>query len=136
MTALGFVDAEELVRVWLDAMYTPIRTGLATPPTLDTLDSFILVRRIGGPVVGVRTEQATVDVECFAPDQATAKSTAAAAQWGLEHAAPGSAVTLDDGTKGVITQTACTSGPSWLPYTDTNVFRYGATYAVTVQTVH
>jgi hypothetical protein len=136
VTALAFVDAEELLREWLATTYTPLRAGVETPANLATLAGFLQVRRIGGPVVGIRTEQATIDVDSFAPTMAVAKTNALTVQWGVERQAPGAQVTLTDGSKGVIVATACTVGPSWLPYTDTNVFRYGATYAVTVQTVH
>lgn len=136
MTALGFVDAEDVARQWISDTYTPVRTGLETPADLADLDAFIHVTRIGGPVVGVRTERATVDVDCYAPTRQAAKDIARQVQWGLEHLAAGARVTLADGSAGVITATGCTVGPSWRPYADTNVFRFGATYLITVQTTN
>jgi hypothetical protein len=56
-------------------------------------------------------------------------------QFFLTNQAAGTTVTLADNSAGVILSVACPSGPAWLPYANSNVFRFGAHYAVVVQTV-
>ncbi len=134
MTTTAFVDAESVIWQWLTTTFPADQVGTETPPELATLASFTQVIRIGGPTVGARSDQATIDVHRFAPTRLAAKTGARTVQWALIHEAPGDTVTLDDGTAGVILHTVCTVGPSWRPYADTNVYLIGATYSVTVQT--
>jgi hypothetical protein len=136
VTALAaFVDAESLLRQLLAATFSPPRVGVELPADLDDQLPFIRVVRIGGPVSGVRTETARVDVDFFAEDRPAAKAGARAVQFFLTNQAAGTTVTLADNSAGVILSVACPGGPAWLPYPNSKVFRFGAHYSVVVQTV-
>jgi hypothetical protein len=133
-TLSAFVDAEAVLRTLLAANFSPPRVGVVLPADLADQLPFIRVVRIGGPVTGVRTEVARVDVDFFAANRPDAKAGARAVQFFLTNQAAGTTVTLDDGSAGVVLSVACPSGPAWLPYANPNVFRFGAHYAVAVQT--
>jgi hypothetical protein len=99
--------------------------GTETPATLDTQLPFIRVRRVGGNSDQVN-DYPTVDVEVFHSTAVNGESLAELVRQYLT--TPGlPAVPL----RGVIDRVEVLTGPQELPWADTRVRRYGATYRIT-----
>lgn len=101
------------------------RIGSDTPPMLDTQLPFIRVRRVGGGSNHVH-DISTVDVEVFHDTAVNGESLAELVRQYLT--TPGlPAVPL----RGVIDRVEVQTGPQELPWADTRVRRFGATYRIT-----
>jgi hypothetical protein len=101
------------------------RVGTETPATLDTQLPFIRVRRVGGNSDQVN-DYPTVDVDVFHSTAVNGESLAELVRQYLT--TPGlPAVPL----RGVIDRVECMTGPQELPWADTRVRRFGATYRIT-----
>ena len=63
MEAIYFGDIEDALREYLDGVLS-VSTYLSVPP--DRPDSFVVVRRLGGPKRNIVTDSATVAVDAYA----------------------------------------------------------------------
>lgn len=98
-----------------------------TPPHLEEKIPLVQVVRISGADDGFRLDRPLVDVDVFAATRLAAAQLADQARASLRrlrwHGVFGGAV---------VTDVATVTGPRWLPYDNTAVRRYGATYRLAV----
>jgi hypothetical protein len=121
-----YPDVEQALAVWLGNTMA-VRSVTETPANLSTTLPVISVDRIGGADPTVSIDEATVDVEVFHTNRILARTLALAAQAAIRYQLPGQ--TLGGG---VVTRTKTISAPHWVPYDDTNLRRFVATYQVVV----
>jgi hypothetical protein len=106
------------------------RIGTETPATLDTQLPFIRVRRVGGNSDQVN-DYPTVDVEVFHNSAVNGESLAELVRQYLT--APGLPAGVT--ARGVIDRVEVLNGPQELPWADTRVRRFGATYRITCRRI-
>lgn len=125
-----YADTEQLLVGWAPTVI-PCRALTETPADLETvLDTTAVVRvtRIGGSsAVGI--DEPLVDFDCFALTRTAAKAFA------IQLA---SAVDLQlsgyFNQYGTVNAVVMVSGPSWRPWENTNIRRFGFTARLTVHT--
>jgi hypothetical protein len=120
-------DVETVLIGWLTGQMTQIRCCSSLPEDLDQLvksTGVLQVRRVSGLVSHRNQDQAFVDVNAFALDDASASQLAIQTETLILGAIN---VTTGDA---VLRNTASVVRPRWLPYADTNVQLYAATYTV------
>lgn len=120
------VDIEAALVPWLN-IATSVRCVTELPANLADAVPIIEITRIGGADDVQSIDAATVDVTCYSGNRINARALAYRVQ-GILRLAAGSAV-----TGGVLLRVRTISAPSWQPYDDTNVRRFGATYQVFTQ---
>ena len=100
------------------------------PADLQNVVPVVQVVRIGGPSDDndSRFEAATVSIDCFASDRASATALAMQVDDVMRHSLPG---TLTGGA--VVTKVRTLTGASWRPWDDQQVRRFGATYQTWVK---
>ena len=121
------VDVEAALVPWLNA-HTSTRCLTELPADLASVLPVIQVGRIGGADGVVSIDEATVDVTCFGASRITARALAYRVQSILRTALPGA---VDTG--GVVLRVQTVSGPTYLPFDDPNLRRFGATYQIVTQ---
>jgi hypothetical protein len=122
---LAYADVEALLTSWLQGQLgAAARVVTETPANIT--QTLVQVIRIGG-ARRFTFDHATVDIECFATTRQLARAMSDQVGLLLEQTLPGQRIGA--GSVGAV---ICTSGPSWLPWDDTNVRRFGATYQVNV----
>lgn len=123
------VDVEALLTGWL-ASTLSVRTVTDLPDNLADVLPVVQVVRIGGADDDnlTRFDAATVDVDCYDVDRASASNLAGRARDALRITLPG--LTVGAGT---VTKVQTITAPSWRPYDNTALRRFGATYRLTVR---
>jgi hypothetical protein len=126
-------DIELVLNPWLSAQLLSVygvtaRVASETPENLESVVPFVRLYRVTGsdkayPMI---LDQATISVDSFGADRASASQVGRQVHALLYSSAQGSAIN-GAAVGGVIT----IAGPRWLPYSDLNIRRYNATYAVT-----
>ncbi|GGK61218.1 hypothetical protein Sme01_02860 [Sphaerisporangium melleum] len=121
------VDVEALVATWIEANVDNIRGMSETPANLDALVPVAKVRRVGGPYDGFKADRATVDIDVFDSTRDGAIAAALHVQWALHHRFDRSKV-----GDAVVCRVETLTSPRPLPYDNTGLRRFGATYRITV----
>jgi hypothetical protein len=121
------IDVEALVATWIEGNLDNIHGMSETPANLDALVPVAKVRRIGGSFDGFKADRATVDIDCFDSTRDGAVAVALHVQWALHN--------LFDRNKvgdAVVCRVETLTSPRPLPYDNTGLRRFGATYRITV----
>ncbi|MGW4422508.1 hypothetical protein [Streptosporangium sp. NPDC004631] len=121
------IDVEALLTSWIEANVDNLRSMSETPADLDALVPVAKVRRIGGPYDGFRLDRATVDVDVFDATRDGASAAALHVQWALHNL-----LARNKAGDAVVTRVETLTGPRPLPYDNTGLRRFGATYRITV----
>ncbi|MEE2055831.1 hypothetical protein [Nocardiopsis tropica] len=121
------VLVEPLLIAWLTQDLNPqVEVTTETPPYLEERVPLLQVARIYGHDDGFRLDRPAVDVTAFAADRLAAARLAGRARDSVlrlwRHGAFAGAV---------VTDVAISTAPRWLPYDNTAVRRYAATYQIT-----
>jgi hypothetical protein len=126
MADVGSVDVEVEVIGWLQEQLGP------DVVVRDELDNALLnelptvqVERAAGDDDGFRVDRALVDVDVYAATRSQAATVAATVRGLLLTRLRGSTT-----ANAVVGMVRTVSAPSWRPYEDLNLRRYGATYEV------
>lgn len=125
------VDIEAALVDWLGGQFPNARVCTEVPANLGDVcagtDGVICVGRIGGIAGQPTLDAPVVDVDCYGETRAQARALAVAVQSALLLTLPGQAV-----LGGAVPQHGVTQalGPSWRPYDDTGVRKFGATYSI------
>jgi len=125
-----FGGVEALLIGWLPSQVTA-RALTDLPSTLADDVPVVQVVRIGGPSDDddPTLVAATVSVDCFDSDRLSATLLAQQVDDAFRKALPG---TLTGGAS--VTKVRTLTGPSWRPWNDAAVRRFGATYQVWLKT--
>jgi len=125
-----FGGVEALLIGWLPSQVTA-RALTDLPATLATDVPVVQIVRIGGPSDDndPTLVAATVSVDCFAADRISATVLAQQVDDAFRKALPG---TLTGGAS--VTKVRTLTGPSWRPWDDLAVRRFGATYQIWLKT--
>lgn len=118
-----YVDVEKTLVVWLATRFPSARSCTELPATLPPL--VVQIQRFGGGRPEIPFDEATVDVDCYAPDRATARDFAEQVAHALMYELPGLKA---DGA--IVLSAECLTAPSWAPYDNTNVRRITAAYLI------
>lgn len=121
------IDVEALVATWIEANVDNVRGMSETPANLDSLVPVAKVRRIGGPYDGFKADRATVDIDYFDSTRDRAIAGALHVQWALHNLF--ARRTVGDA---VVCRVETITSPRHLPYDNTGLRRFGATYRITV----
>jgi hypothetical protein len=121
------VDIEAALVPWLNTR-SSTRCVTELPANLAAVLPLIQVGRIGGADGVVTIDEATVDVTCFGATRTTARALAYRVQSILRTNLPGAAV-----TGGIVLRVNTLSGPTYLPFADETLRRFGATYQIVTQ---
>jgi hypothetical protein len=121
-----YVPAEQALAVWLGSQLS-VRTVTELPANLATVLPLVHVVRVGGSEVIRTLDEAVLDVETFALGRDVSRSLADQVRHTLRYVLPGQRL----GT-GVATLCDVVSTPRWLPWDDTGLRRFGATYRVVI----
>jgi len=123
------VDVEALLSPWLESALTA-RGVTDLPSNLADMLPVVQVTRIGGadddnvPSFDV----ATVDLDFFAADRVAASDLARRGHYAMRVTLPGRTV-----AGATVTMVQTITGPSWRPYDDTALRRFGSTYRLHVK---
>lgn len=135
-TFVPLADAETLVRGWLATQFPSpaYRVVTESPADLGAVPT-IVVGRIGGSSPVVTIDAARIDITCFdaidgtAPRQ-KARSLAAQVRTALMYHLPGQVT-----GGGAVQSVAEESAYHFVPYDNTNVRRFEATYRITIHSI-
>ena len=117
-------DVEKVLVGWLTGQLTQIRSCTDLPDDLADAVPLLQVRRATGAVSHRNQDQAFIDLNAYGADDAAASQLAIQAETlllGTRNATTGGAV---------IRNVASVVRPRWLPYADTNVRLYAASYSL------
>ncbi|MEV7013273.1 hypothetical protein [Streptosporangium sp. NPDC051022] len=121
------IDVEALLTSWIEATVDNVHAMSETPNDLDDLLPAAKIRRIGGPYDGFRLDRATVDVDVFDATRDGASAVALHIQWALHNL-----LARNKTGDAVVTRVETLTGPRPLPYDNSGLRRFGATYRITV----
>lgn len=119
-----FSSVEDVLGPWLAAA-TGVRVVTETPAVLPS--ALVQLVRVGGADIDHGIDLATVSILCFGTDRATAQGLAETVRAHLRNVLPGTKF-----VGFVVNRVQTISGPSWLPYVDTNVRVFDAAYQLTL----
>lgn len=119
-------DLGEVMVAFLTEQLADTRSCTSLPAELLDAVPLLQVVRVSGAVSGRRYDRAFFDLNAYAVDEAGASALARQAEALL--LAPINATFPDLGA--VLGPAQSVVRPRWLPYTDTNVVLYGATYSI------
>lgn len=120
-------DVEALLIGWLSPALG-VRCVTDLPANLQSVLPIIRVTRSGGGESLPTFEEPIVDVDCFATDRAGASLLARRAHDALTLRLPGFTA-----AGAVVCRVDTLTGPSWRPYDDSSLRRFGADYSLTVK---
>jgi hypothetical protein len=124
MTAVGSVDVEAELVAWLKAQLA-VRVVTDLPANLEGAAPVVQIARVGGDDDGIRLDRAIVDVDVFAATRPASSQLMTRTR-----------VALLTQLRGVVTSGATftsartISAPSWRPYENNNLRRFGATFEI------
>lgn len=119
-------DVEQLLVGWVPTVVTA-RAVTELPNDLTGQVPVVRIVRVGGPTGLPGFDTPTVVIDCFDVTRPAAKTLALQVQAAVEYQLP-----RFFNPYGTVLATECVSGPSWLPYDNTNVRRFSATYRMTM----
>jgi hypothetical protein len=126
MSGTEYLPVEQLLAAWLGAQlsvgfYTELPANIASSvPLIQVVD-------IGGTETVRTFDEVLLDVETFAIGRAASRDLSAKARHALRYVLPGQRL----GT-GVAALCDVVTSPRWLPWDQTDVRRFGATYRVVI----
>lgn len=130
------IPPEQVVRTWLanDPLLNGVRVVTELPSGLAGDVPLLQVTAIGGIDYAYRIDDARVDVTAWAGTREAARVLAEQVKTSLRLRAQGSTVTTPEG-RAYVAHVETTSLPKWVPYDDTDVRRFEATYRVVINSV-
>jgi hypothetical protein len=130
MPFTGLVAAEPLVRGWLDAQFPTARVVTELPANLADVVPAIQVTRFGGSDDFITLDAANIDIDTFAATRDASRSLSEQVRAALRLHLPGYAA------NGAAVQSVTTiSAPRWVPYDNTSLRRFVASYRITIHSV-
>lgn len=127
--ALPYVDIERVLVGWLStALSCRVLTDL--PANLAAEVPLVQIARYGGGDYLPGLDEVLLDVDAFGPDRASAVALAEAARYQLRFVLAGTQI-----GGAVITRVETIEAPSFRPYDNTNLRRFGASYRLFVHIV-
>ena len=129
-TFTGLASAESLVRDWLATQFNPTRVVTELPANLGDALPLIQVTRFGGSDDVLTLDAANIDVDTFGATRDAARSLGEQVRSALRLHLPG----YSTGTAGVQSVTTI-SAPRWVPYDNTNLRRFVASYRITIHSI-
>lgn len=122
MGAVGSVDVEVELVAWFKAKLD-VRALTDLPAALVEALPLLQVQRVGGDDDGIRLDRALIDLDAYATTRLGASTLMAEARGALLTQLRGTAT--ETAVFGMI---RTVSAPSWRPYENPNLRRFGATY--------
>lgn len=126
---MSFPDIEALLVGWLQGQFPAARVVTETPADLTGNLPLVKVRRTSGDDDNVRLDRPVVDLDVFDTDVQAASALSAQIRDALLYTLP---YAMPVG--GTVTGVYTVVGPRWLPYDDTSVRRYQASYRLFAHT--
>lgn len=123
---MAYADVEELLIGWL-ATELSVRCVTDLPANVQSILPVVQVTRFGGTDRFPTLDQPHVDIDCYAADRAGAHDIAEQVRSALRFSLRGQTV---DGA--VVSRVETLTGPSWRPYEDEHLRRFGASYRITI----
>lgn len=123
---MTYPDVERLLVAYLGPALGGVRVVTDTPANLEKTLPVVQVTRFGGTDVAPGIDRPVVDIDCYAATRGAASDLAEQVRYALLYQLPGTTVG-DVAVPRVDTLT----GPSWRPYDNTALRRFGASYAIT-----
>jgi hypothetical protein len=123
---MAFVDVELMLTTYIRTRQG-CTAAVDVPANLVAAVPVAVVRRIAGADTILTLDQAVVDVDVYAADRAAARLLSDQIRSDFRLHLSGYVF-----GGGVVAKVETSSGPVWVPYDNTNVRRYTATYRVTV----
>ena len=132
MTFTPLAEAETLVRGWLATQFpTPTyRVVTELPANLADVVPVIQVTRFGGADRFTVLDDANIDVDTFGATRDGARNLGGLVRSALILHLPG----VQTGG-GIVTAVSTISAPRWVPYDNTNLRRFVASYRITIHSV-
>lgn len=127
--AQPYVDVERLLVQWLGSQLN-CRVVTDLPANLEQQVPLLQIQRIGGADTRPGLDFAGLDVDAFGPDRGSAVALAEKARHVLRFRLPGTQI-----DSAVFTRVDTTEAPSFRPYDNTALRRFGATYRLVVHIV-
>lgn len=130
MPFTGYASAESVVRGWLATQFSPTRVVTELPADLAAVVPVIQVTRFGGSDGTLTLDAANIDVDTFATTRDASRSLAEQVRAALRLHLPGYAAS------GAAVQSVTTiSAPRWVPYDNTALRRFVASYRITIHSI-
>lgn len=127
--ARPYVDVERLLVPWLGSQIN-CRVVTDLPANLERQVPLLQIQRVGGADTRPGLDFAGLDVDAYGPDRAAAVELAEQTRHALRFRLPGTQI-----GGAVFTRVDTTEAPSFRPYDNTDLRRFGATYRVIVHIV-
>jgi hypothetical protein len=124
----AYADVERLLVAWLPSQLDGTRTVTDLPSNLGSVLPLVQVTRLGGADLQPSLDRPVVDIDCYATDRAGASDLAQKVRDLVRLLLPGQQV---DGV--LVARVDTVSGPSWRPYDNTSLRRFGASYQLITQ---
>lgn len=121
-----YIDVEAVLVTWL-AGNLGVRCVTELPANLQDVLPVVRVVRVGGTDRVPSLDRAVVDVDFYDADRPAAILLARRGHAALRFELPGSRV-----AGGVVSMVGTVSAPSWRPYDDTALRRFGGSYEITL----
>ena len=128
-SALLYVDVERLLVTWLGSRLN-CRVVTDLPANLEKQVPLLQIGRYGGSDIRPGLDVAFLDVDAYGPDRGSAVALAEKARHALRFTLPNTQV---DGA--VFTRVDTIDAPSFRPYDNTDLRRFGASYRLIVHIV-
>ena len=129
ITAQPYVDVERLLVGWLGGACT-CRVVTDLPADLDKQIPLLRIQRTGGGDLRPGLDTVALEVDAFGPNRGSAVALAEKARHALRFRLPGTQL---DGA--VFTRVDTVEAPSFRPYDNTALRRFGASYRLVVHIV-
>jgi len=129
-TFTGLVAAEAFVRTWLAAQFPSARVVTELPANLGDVLPVIQVTRFGGSDDFLTLDAANIDIDTFAASRDDARSLGEQVRTALRLHFPGYAA-----GGGAVQSVTTISAPRWVPYDNTGLRRFVASYRITIHSV-
>lgn len=123
---MTYPDIERLLVAYLPPLLGGVRVVTDTPANLERVLPIVQVQRFGGGDVAPGIDRPVVDIDCYAATRGAASDLAERVRYAVLYRLPGTTV----GAVG-IPRVDTLTGPSWRPYDNTALRRFGASYAIT-----
>ncbi|MFJ7895873.1 hypothetical protein [Streptomyces anthocyanicus] len=124
MSDVGSVDVEAELVAWLKSQLA-VRVVTELPSNLEDAAPVVQIARVGGNDDTIRLDRALVDLDVFASTRPASSQIMTRARVALLTQLRGTVTSA-----AVFTSARTISAPSWRPYENNNLRRFGATFEV------
>lgn len=124
MSSVGSVDVEAELVAWLKAQLA-VRVVTDLPSNLEEVAPLAQIARVGGHDDTIRLDRALVDLDVFAATRLASSQLMTRARVAFLTQLRGTVTSA-----AVFTSARTISAPSWRPYENNNLRRFGATFEV------